>query len=148
MFKLWLIIIGVGLYIKYNNLTSLLCDQPLCSIDEHWFMRDLIWYYHLLSKDETRRDTSCHNIFYLFHNISLLYFIIISSTCSHSTKELQQHHIMTSSTPICAGYLCGNSVTTLNFNSVDKYVEWHHDAMAIKDKIAWINTTWYPAPRI
>ena len=36
----------------------------------------------------------------------------------------------------------------LNFSSEAKYIKWYHEAMAIKDEIASINTTWYPEPRL
>ena len=36
----------------------------------------------------------------------------------------------------------------LNFSSETEYIEWYHEVMVIKDKIASINTTWYPEPRL
>ena len=73
--------------------------------------------------------------------------MLISSICPHYTKELQHHHTMDTSTPIRVTYLSGSYAMIMNFSSEAKYTEWKNDVMAIKDKIAWINTTWAPEPQ-
>ena len=36
----------------------------------------------------------------------------------------------------------------LSFSSAEESAEWRNDLSAIKDRIAWINTKWYPEPRM
>ena len=55
---------------------------------------------------------------------------------------------MSSFKPVCTAYLSGINAMALNFNSEPECIEWYHEIMVIKDKIALINTTWYPEPRL
>ena len=55
---------------------------------------------------------------------------------------------MSSFKPIRTAYLSGINAMALNFNSEPEYIKWYHEVMVIKDEVAWINTTWYPEPRL
>ena len=52
------------------------------------------------------------------------------------------------SNTFCASYISGDSVMLMTFNSAAECTNWNHDVAKIKDKMAWINTQWYPLLRV